>query len=239
MNSVYPIHTNADHQALSSRPLTEFDLQKQQSPLLSHLVKFIDQPIDTSKRHKTPFYSNLSIELIKSISTGFCDVYQIRDPNEKFHKKTRYQILKSPEKVAAIKQNFRNAMVITIHLILLKRIFLLTFENGNQIDILSKQAVELYEGEIDYLGRIPKLQKEAEGLLKQEEALLGCLQRTLASHEGDFQEKEVLQDIIQCKMRICILFNKIDIHFPNLLQIIPIYLQKNKETYDSLIERIC
>ena len=35
-------------------------------------------------------------------------------------------------------------------------------------------------------------------------------------------------------MRICLLFNKLDLHFPTLLQIIPIYLQENKETYDSL-----
>ena len=236
MTSVVPIQTDDDRQFLSNEPFPEAILERAQSQPLTSLLKFIDQPIQSPKPkpHKAPFYSSLSDEMIQSISTGFCDVYQIKDPHENMHDKKLYQILKSPEKIMAIKLNFKNAIILTIHLNLLEKVLLFNKENTDQVNILSQQAIELYEEELDYLSIIPSMKKEAEELLKNEEALLADLKHTLGRHDGDEQEKQVSTDIIQCKMRICLLFNKLDIHFPHLLQVIPIYLQENRAVYDSL-----
>ncbi len=234
MTSVCPIQTDDDKQFLSNEPLTEPVFQKPEVPPPISLVRVIDQPILSPKQHKAPFYSDLSDELIRSISTGFCDVYQIKDPHENVHKKKRYQILKSPSKINAIKQNFKNAIIITIHLNLLESILPFNRENTIQVQSLSQQAVQQYEEEIHYLERIPGMQNEATELLKKEEAHLATLKHTLARHDGDLQEKGVSEEISQCKMRICLLFNKLEIHFPHLLQVLPIYLQENKKIYDYL-----
>ena len=72
MNEIVLSHANGDDQPLSSTSISEIDIQKPQSQRQSSLVKFIDQPIASPKRHKIPFYSNLP-EVFKRCCKGEFD----------------------------------------------------------------------------------------------------------------------------------------------------------------------